>query len=135
MTDWRDRAAPSLLDIEALARQAFGALPTAVRVAAGEVEFHVEDFADDETLKDLGLEDPFELSGLYDGVDRLHQSVLDPLPHIPRVFLFRRPLLDEWAERGDLSLGELVSHVLVHEIGHHMGLSDEDIAEIEAADD
>ena len=135
MIDWADHPAPSPGDLAALARAAFDALPPPIRAAAGDVEFHVEDFADEETLDALGIEDPFELSGLYDGVDRIHQSVLDPMPHIARVFLFRRPILDEWAERGDVTLGDLIGHVLIHEIGHHMGLSDDDIMAIEARAD
>ena len=125
-------AAPSLDDLAALAEAAFAALPEAVRRLTGEVLFRVEDFAADEVLDELGLEDPFELTGLYQGVDIGHRSVLDPSPQPSMVFLYRRPILDEWAERGDLDLGELVSHVLVHEIGHHFGLSDAQIAAIES---
>ena len=126
-------AAPSLDDLAALAETAFAALPEAVRRLTGEVLFRVEDFATDEVLDELGLEDPFELTGLYQGVDIGRRSVLDPSPQPSMVFLYRRPILDEWAERGDLDLGELVSHVLVHEIGHHFGLSDAQIAAIESA--
>ncbi|MGI8841153.1 MAG: metallopeptidase family protein [Caulobacteraceae bacterium] len=134
MTDWTDAAAPSLDDLAALARAAFDALPAAVRAATGEVVFRIDDFASDEVLAELGIEDPFELSGLYQGIDRIHRSVLDPSPEVSRVFLYRRPILDEWAERGDVTLGDLVAHVLIHEIGHHMGLSDADIETIEAGD-
>jgi predicted Zn-dependent protease with MMP-like domain len=132
MTDWTDAAAPSLDDLAALARAAFADLPQAIRAAAGEVVFRIDDFAADDVLADLGIEDAFELSGLYHGVDRIHRSVLDPVPEVSRVFLYRRPILDEWAELGDVALGELVTHVLIHEIGHHMGLSDADIDAIEA---
>jgi predicted Zn-dependent protease with MMP-like domain len=124
--------APSLDDLAALAEAAFAALPEAVRKLTGEVLFRVEDFAPDEVLDELGLEDPFELTGLYQGVDIGRRSVLDPAPQPSMAFLYRRPILDEWAERGDLDLGELVAHVLVHEIGHHFGLSDAQIAAIEA---
>jgi predicted Zn-dependent protease with MMP-like domain len=128
-----DGLAPSLDDIAALAEAAFGALPERFRRLAGEVVFRVDDFADDAVLDALGLEDPFELTGLYQGVDLARRSVLDPAPEPARIFLYRRPILDEWAERGDVALGDLVAHVLVHEIGHHFGLSDADIDAIEAS--
>ena len=97
----------------------------------GDVIFRVDDFPDEEVLQALGIEDAFELTGLYQGVDLSRRSVFDPSPEPARVFLYRRPILDEWAERGDVTLGEIVSHVLVHEIGHHFGLSDDDIDAIE----
>jgi predicted Zn-dependent protease with MMP-like domain len=129
---WRDRAAPSLDDVAALAQAAFAALPDAFRKMAGEVLFRVEDFADAEVLDVVGIDDPFELTGLYQGVDLANRSILGPAPGVAIVFLYRRPILDEWADHGDVTLGELVAHVLVHEIGHHFGLSDDDIEAIEA---
>ena len=132
---WTAAAAPSLDDLAALAEAAFAALPAAVRRAAGEVVFRVDDFPADEMLDALGIEDAFDLTGLYQGVDRIHRSVWDLAPEPSRIFLFRRPILDEWAERGDVTLGELISHILVHEIGHHMGLSDDDIDALEAQAD
>jgi predicted Zn-dependent protease with MMP-like domain len=131
MTGWRETTAPSLADLHDLAKEAFAGLAEPFRRAAGEVEFHVEDFADEETLAALGIEDAFELSGLYRGVDLLRRSVIDPETRPSQVFLYRRPILDEWAEAGDLSLGELVTHILVHEIAHHFGFSDDDIHRIE----
>ena len=125
-------AAPSLDDFARLGRQAFDALPAEFREAAGEVVFRIDDFADEATLADLGIEDPFELTGLYHGVDLGSRSVLGPAPEPSRVFLYRRPILDEWAERGDIGLYDLIAHVLIHEIGHHFGLSDDDIDAIEA---
>lgn len=130
-TDWKPLAAPSLDDLAALAAAAFADLPAEIRKAAGEVVFRVDDFPDEETLEALGIEDAFELTGLYQGVDRIHRSVFDPAPEASRVFLYRRPILDEWAERGDVTLSELISHILVHEIGHHFGLSDDDIHALE----
>jgi predicted Zn-dependent protease with MMP-like domain len=127
--------APSLDDLAALAEAAFAALPEGFRSMAGEVVFRVDDFATAEVLDELGIEDAFELTGLYQGVNLAVRSVFDPSPGPSRVFLYRRPILDEWAERGDVTLAELVSHVLVHEIGHHFGLSDPDIDAIEAAPD
>jgi predicted Zn-dependent protease with MMP-like domain len=132
MSEPRVGAAPSLDDLAALAESAFAALPEAFRRMTGDVQFRVLDFAPDEVLDELGIEDAFELTGLYQGVDLGRRSVFDPAPQPSMVFLYRRPILDEWAERGDVSLDELVAHVLVHEIGHHFGLSDADIAAIEA---
>ena len=125
---------PSLDDLAALAEQAFAALPEGFRKLTGDVVFRVDDFAEGQVLDDLGIADAFELTGLYQGVDIGRRSVFDPNPEPARIFLYRRPILDEWAERGDVTLAELVAHVLVHEIGHHFGLSDADIDAIEAAD-
>ena len=130
---WRQAVAPSLDDVAVLAEAAFIALPEPVRKLAGEVVFRIEDFADPEVLDALGLEDPFELTGLYQGVDLASRSVSGPPPLSAMVFLYRRPILDEWADHGDVTLGELIAHVLVHEIGHHFGLSDDDIEAIEAS--
>lgn len=127
--------APSLDDLAVLAEQAFAALPEGFRRLTGDVVFRVDDFPDEEVLDTLGIADAFELTGLYQGVDIGRRSVFDPNPEPARIFLYRRPILDEWAERGDVTLAELVAHVLVHEIGHHFGLSDADIDGIEAAAD
>ena len=123
-------AAPSLDDIEALARQAWEAMPAAFRQLASGIIFRLEELADEEVLAELEIDDPFELTGLYQGVDLTQQSIADPRPSTPIVFLYRRAILDEWIERGDVSLSDLVAHVLVHEVGHHFGLSDEQMDEI-----
>jgi predicted Zn-dependent protease with MMP-like domain len=124
--------APSLDDLAALAQAAFQNLPQAFRKLAGDVIFRVEDFPADEVLDELGIEDPFGLTGLYQGVDIGHRDMAGPAPGPSMVFLYRRPILDEWAEHGEITLEELVSHVLIHEIGHHMGLTDAQIDAIEA---
>ncbi|MDX2274456.1 MAG: metallopeptidase family protein [Hyphomonadaceae bacterium] len=116
---------PSLDDFEQLAAAAWSSLPQSFRALAGDVVFRIQDFADADMLAELGIEDPFELTGLYSGLDLTQQSIMDAARLAPIVFLFRRAILDEWIDRGDVGLAELISHVLVHEIGHHFGLSDE----------
>ena len=127
---WWGLPSPSLADLEDMARRAFAALPGHFRALCGDVVVRVEDFADEELLAEMGVEDPFELSGLYQGVDLTQQSHADSLTMPSMVTLYRRPLLDEWAE-GEMTLGALVTHVIVHEIGHHFGLSDDDMEAIE----
>lgn len=124
--------APSLDDFAALAETAFAQLPAAFRRMTGQVVFRVDDWAADEVLDALEIDDPYDLTGLYQGVDLAHRSVLDPAPEASMIFLYRRPILDEWSARGDVTLAELIAHVLVHEIGHHFGLSDDDIDAVEA---
>lgn len=125
--------APSLDEIEALARAALARLPAAFARHLGEVVLQVEDFADEETLAALGIEDPFELTGIYEGI-ALGEKSIDHSGAMPdRIRLFRAPILDEWIERGDETLEHLVTHVLVHEVGHHFGLSDEDMHTLEDA--
>jgi predicted Zn-dependent protease with MMP-like domain len=131
---WADQTAPSLDDFARLAREAFDALPAEFRAAAGEVVIRIDDFADDETLAGFGMEDPFELTGLYSGVDIGSRDSLGPAAEPSRIFLYRRPILDEWCERGDVGLAEIIAHVLIHEIGHHFGLDDDQIHAIEDAD-
>jgi predicted Zn-dependent protease with MMP-like domain len=116
---------PSLDEFGRLAEAAWADMPAAFRDLAGDVIFRIEDFAEDDVLADLGIEDPFELTGLYQGVDLTQRSIMDPAPSAPVVFLYRRAILDEWIDRGDVSLRDLVAHVLVHEVGHHFGLSDD----------
>lgn len=129
---WKDARAPSLAEFELLAAAAWERLPGEFRELCRDLVIRIDDFANDEVLDDLGIEDPFDLMGLYSGVSLDKKSVSD-LPREPdMVFLYRRAILDYWSE-GEETLGDLVTHVLVHEIGHHFGLSDEDMEEIEAA--
>ena len=135
MSDPWSGLAPSLDDLAEIAERAFAALPEAFRNLAGEVMIRVDDFPADDVLDALGIADAFELTGLYSGASLAERSGFGAEPEPSRIFLYRRPMLDEWAERGDVSLEGLVTHVLVHEIGHHFGLCDADIETIEAAED
>jgi len=121
---------PTSDEIEEIARAALKALPEPFAESLGDVVLLVEDFADDETLKSMGIEDPFELSGLYEGVPLTEQSVSQSGTLPETIRLFRRPILDEWVA-GDDTLETLIAHVLVHEVGHHFGLSDDDMHALE----
>jgi predicted Zn-dependent protease with MMP-like domain len=129
-TNWSNATAPSLADFEELAQAAWNKLPSEFRTVAGDLVIRVEDFAHDDVLDELDIEDPFELTGLYQGVSLDRKSTGDTIREPDMVFLYRRAILDEWASGGE-ELGHLVAHVLTHEIGHHFGFSDDDIESIE----
>ncbi len=122
--------APSLGDIEALARRALTTIPDEFTRHLGPLVVHVEEFPDEETEEAMELESPFDILGLYRGIALPHQSVSNLRTQIDMVFLYRRPILDYWCETGE-DLGDVVRHVLIHEIGHHLGFSDEDMKRIE----
>ncbi len=122
---------PSAAEIEALALAALAQLPVQFAEHLGEVVVRVEDFADDATLAALGIADPFDLTGLYEGVPLGEKSISASGALPDRIRLFREPILDEWLARGDETLEHLVAHVLVHEVGHHFGLSDDDMHALE----
>ncbi len=128
----RSFGTPVTLDeMEALGLAAIATLPATFREQMGDVVFAVKDFADEETLRELGMENPFELTGVYEG-HALTERSIEMSGNLPtRIRLFRRPILDEWAERGDETLEHLVRHVVIHEIGHHFGLSDADMHALE----
>lgn len=129
--DWSEATAPDAADIEAMALAAVEALPEAFRAPARAVALRIEDFASDEMLDGMGIQDPFELTGLYDGIPLTEKSVADQPGQPDAIWLFRRPILDEWVHRGDIALADLVAHVMIHELAHHFGWSDEDIATID----
>ena len=128
-----DRLPPSLGDIEELARHALDTIPGRLKMNLGPVVIRVEEFPDEETEEAMGLESPFDILGLYRGVALPDKSISDPRPDLDIVFLYRRPILDYWCESGE-DLTRVVRHVLIHEIGHHFGFSDEDMARIEESD-
>lgn len=124
--------APSAEDIERLARAAIARIGEPFRAHLADIVLVVEEFADDETLDALGIDDPFDLTGLYHGVPVGEKSSMVPGALPDRIHLYRRPLLDEWVATG-VALDDLVGHVLVHEVGHHFGLSDEAMHALEAS--
>jgi predicted Zn-dependent protease with MMP-like domain len=129
---FKGQQAPTCDDIELLARAAIAGLPPLFRAHLDHVVLIVEDFADTELLSEMEIESPFDLSGLYSGRPVGETAATGDLP--PTIHLFRRPIIDEWAETGE-RLDDLVRHILIHEVGHHFGLSDEDISALEDAAD
>ena len=129
--EWTEDFPPDAADIETMARTAIEDLPEVYRDAAKSVTLRVEDFAPEEVLSEMGFEDAFELTGLYEGVPLTEKSYADQPLAPDLIWLFRRPILDEWCSRGDVALSDLVAHVFVHELAHHFGWSDEEIARID----
>ncbi|HEU5275551.1 MAG TPA: metallopeptidase family protein [Xanthobacteraceae bacterium] len=129
---WRPRKAPSLAEFEALASEVYARLPDKFRALCEGVIVRVDDFPSDEVLDEMGMESEFDLLGLFQGVGLPFRSDSAPVQMPNMIWLYRRPILDYWAEHEE-TLGAIVAHVLVHEIGHHFGLSDRDMAAIEEA--
>lgn len=127
----QQQLAPDLADFEAMAREAFETIPPALRAHAKDVAIQVLDFPDSDTERTMGLRSPFDLMGLYHGVSLDQKSVGASPQHVDLIFLYRRPILDFWCETGE-DLYHLVRHILIHEIGHHFGFSDEDMERIES---
>jgi predicted Zn-dependent protease with MMP-like domain len=123
--------APTLEDFEAIAAEALATIPEEFRRHVGNVRIQVDDFPSDEVEKEMDLETPFDLLGLYQGVSMMERGAGHVANDIDRIFLYRRPILDYWCESGE-DLPHIVRHVLIHEIGHHFGLSDDDMEAIEA---
>jgi predicted Zn-dependent protease with MMP-like domain len=130
----RFTAPPSVEEIEEIAAEALASLPEKFLAQIKNVAIRVEEFADEETLREMGIDSPFDLTGLYHGVPLIHQSVSDVRATPEMIYLYRQPILAEWCET-DEDLTRLVRHVLIHEIGHHFGYSDEELEAINAAAD
>ncbi len=129
--NWVEARAPSLDDLEIMARDAFATLPETFRSLTGELPIQVADFPEDDVLDELGIASEFGLLGLFQGVGLAHASAVPYTGEMPNmIWLYRRPILDYWADH-DETLGGIVTHVLIHEIGHHFGLSDDDMEAIE----
>ena len=131
LEDWSATRAPTLEEFEAIADQAYQSIPTVLRSRVDTVVVRVEEFADDDTLEEMGCESPFDLMGLYRGISLDRKGVSDVVQDVDMIFLYRRPLLDYWCESGD-TLGVVIRHVLIHEIGHHFGFSDDDMERLES---
>jgi predicted Zn-dependent protease with MMP-like domain len=131
MTEWSKASAPNLAEFEQIADAAYRRLPSRFRALTEDLVIRIEDFPAEDVLDQFGLQSPFDLLGLYSGVDLAKKSVMDVTSLPDMVFLYRRPILDYWSEHEE-TLGGVITHVLVHEIGHHFGLSDADMARIES---
>ncbi len=132
-TDWSGFYAPTLDDLEAIASHALVNLPEPFKSLAADVTCSVAEFAEDDVLEGFGMESPFELMGLFQGIGLTEDGAIPQTGQLPNtVFLYRRAILDYWAEHDEDTLGEIVTHVLIHELGHHFGFSDEDMEAIEA---
>jgi len=125
--------APGFAEVEVMARAALGTIPDALRRHVGDVIIRVDDFPDAETEREMNLESPFDILGLYRGVSLDRKSIHDTPDDLDMIFLYRRPILDYWCETGE-DLSHVIRHVLIHEIGHHFGLSDADMHYIEEQD-
>ena len=123
--------APDLSQIEAFAFEALAALPAPYRAHAASVVIRVDDMASDAVLEELGCDSPYELTGMYQGVPLTEKSVFDQPLGPDMIWLFRRAILEEWIERGNVTLRQLVGHVLVHEMAHHFGWTDDEIAAVD----
>ncbi len=135
VTDWDTLAAPSLADFERLAEVAFARLPENFRALCHGIVIQVTEFADDDVLEELNIESPFDLMGLFSGVGLAQDGAVAESGRLPNhIYLYRRAILDYWAEHEE-PLGGLITHVLVHEIGHHFGMSDADMERLEALAD
>ncbi len=121
---------PDLDRFQELAEAAYARLPANFRQAAGRITIHVQDFADPDVLAEMGIADPMQLTGLYHGIPLIHDSVTFPALEHARIFLYRRPLLAELETRPDVTLDELIEHVVIHELGHHFGWSDDEMHEL-----
>lgn len=131
MTDWTETHAPDADAIEALARAVLAQLPEAFAEPARAVHLRVDELPGDDMLDELGVDDPYEITGVYDGVPMTEKSPSEPQHFPDTVWLFRRAILAEWVDRGDVPLGALVRNVVIHEYAHHFGWSDDDIARID----
>jgi predicted Zn-dependent protease with MMP-like domain len=132
--DWTDQTAPTLDDFEIMAVTAFQSLPQEFRDLMDGVPFMVADFPDEETLAEMECETEFDLLGLFYGTGLAHRGDTPQTGEMPnRIWLYRRPILDYWAEHDGEALGDVIAHVLIHEIGHHFGFSDDDLDAIEQA--
>ena len=134
MIDWNSHAAPGLDELEALARDAFASLPQEFRDLADGIVFVVQDFPDEDVIRDMELQSEFDILGLFQGPDLAAMESNGASGLQTMIFLYRRPIIDYWAEH-DETLGHIVRHVLIHEIGHHFGLSDEAMHALEETAD